>query len=103
MNYRAYDSLEQTVNITAVDSRFDLGNPEDDLTSQSYLSKVIMQEPSNLFNYSNVGYQTYFNAQEEIELLDNLFFDSSRNLHCYLTTPKYCYFGLGFFLFARRY
>ena len=37
-----------------------------------------MQEPNNLFNYSNVGYQTYFNAQEEIELLDNLFFDTYR-------------------------
>ena len=78
VNYRAYDSLEQTVNITAVDSRFDLGNLDDDLTSQSYLSKIIMQEPNNLFNYSNVGYQTYFNAQEEIELLDNLFFDAYR-------------------------
>jgi len=78
VNYRAYDKLEQTVNITAVDSRFDLGDLEDELTSQSYLSKVIMQEPNNLFNYSNVGYQTYFNAQEEIELLDNLFFDSYR-------------------------
>ena len=32
-----------------------------------------------------------------------LFFDSPRNLHCYLTTPKSCDFGLGFFLFARRY
>jgi len=78
VNYRAYDSLEQTVNITAVDSRFDLGNLEDDLTSQSYLSKVIMQEPNNLFNYCNVGYQTYFNSQEEIQLLDNLFFDAYR-------------------------
>jgi arginase family enzyme len=78
VNYRAYDSLEQTVNIAAVDSRFDLGNLDDELTSQSYLSKVIMQEPNNLFNYSNVGYQTYFNAQDEIELLDNLFFDACR-------------------------
>jgi formiminoglutamase len=26
VNYRAYDSLEQTVNIAAVDSRFDLGH-----------------------------------------------------------------------------
>ncbi|MGY0407885.1 MAG: arginase family protein, partial [Polaribacter sp.] len=32
VNYRAYDVLEQTVNITAVDSRFDLGNLEDVLT-----------------------------------------------------------------------
>ena len=78
VNYRAYDSLEQTVNVTAVDSRFDLGDLDSELTSQSYLSKIIMQEPSNLFNYSNVGYQTYFNSQEEIQLLDNLFFDTYR-------------------------
>ena len=71
VNYRAYDALEQSVNITAVDSRFDLGNLEEELTSQSYLSKIIMQEPNNLFNYCNVGYQTYFNSQEEISLLDN--------------------------------
>ena len=77
-NYRAYDALEQSVNITAVDSRFDLGNLEHDLTSQCYLSKIIMQEPNNLFNYCNVGYQTYFNSQEEISLLDNLFFDAYR-------------------------
>ena len=78
INYRAYDSLEQSVNITTVDSRFDLGNLEEELTSQSYLSKIIMQEPNNLFNYCNVGYQTYFNSQEEISLLDNLFFDTYR-------------------------
>ena len=78
INYRAYDALEQSVNITTVDSRFDLGNLEEELTSQSYLSKIIMQEPNNLFNYCNVGYQTYFNSQEEISLLDNLFFDTYR-------------------------
>ena len=78
VNYRAYDSLEQTINITAVDSRFDLGSLEDDLTSQSYLSKIIMQKPNNLFNYSNVGYQTYFNSQDEIQLFDSLFFDTCR-------------------------
>ena len=78
VNYRAYDALEQTVNITAVDSRFDLGSLEDELTSQSYLSKIIMQEPNNLFNYCNVGYQTFLNSQEEIQLLDQLFFDAYR-------------------------
>ena len=78
VNYRAYDSLEQTVNITAVDSRFDLGNLDDELTSQSYLSKIIMQEPNNLFNYCNVGYQTYFNSQGAIQLLNELFFDTYR-------------------------
>ena len=77
-NYRAYDVLEQSVNVVSVDSRFDLGNLDDELTSQSYLSKIIMQQPNNLFNFSNIGYQTYFNSQEEINLLDSLFFDAYR-------------------------
>lgn len=78
VNYRAYDALEQTVNITTVDSRFDLGSLDDQLSSQSYLSKIIMQTPNNLFNYCNVGYQTYFNSQESIQLLESLYFDAYR-------------------------
>ena len=77
-NYRAYDTLEQTVNIVAVDNTFDLGSIEDELTSQSYLSKIVMNKPNNLFNYSNIGYQTYYNSQDEIDLLDSLFFDTYR-------------------------
>ncbi|GGK47604.1 MULTISPECIES: formimidoylglutamase [Flavobacteriaceae] len=77
-NYRAYDTLEQTVNIVAVDSKFDLGSIEDDLNSQSYLSKVVMNPPNNLFNFCNIGYQTYFNSQEEIDLLESLYFDAVR-------------------------
>ena len=77
-NYRAYDSLEQTVNLVSVDSRFDLGTLDDPISSKSFLSKVVMEQPNNLFNYSNIGYQTYFNSQEEIALLDNLYFDAFR-------------------------
>ena len=78
VNYRAYDNLEQSVNITVVDSKFDLGTLEDDLSSHSYMSKIIMQEPNNLFNDCNVGYQTYFNDPDEIQLFDNMYFDCYR-------------------------
>ncbi|MGB1042758.1 MAG: formimidoylglutamase [Tenacibaculum sp.] len=77
-NYRGYDTLEQTVNLVSVDSRFDIGAIDDAMSSRSFLSKVIMEQPNNLFNYSNIGYQTYFNSQEEIDLLDNLYFDAFR-------------------------
>ena len=77
-NYRAYDELEQTVNLVAVDSRFDLGTIEEKLSSRSYVSRIVMEEPNNLFNFSNIGYQTYFNSQEEINLLDKLYFDAYR-------------------------
>lgn len=78
VNYRAYDKLEQTVNLVAVDNKFDLGSIEEEISSQSYLSKIIMDEPNNLFNFSNIGYQTYFNSQAEIDLLDSLFFETQR-------------------------
>ena len=77
-NYRAYDSLEQLVNLVSVDSKFDLGSMEDSLNSNSYLSKIVMEEPANLFNFSNIGYQTFFNSQEEIDLLQSLSFDTYR-------------------------
>lgn len=64
--YRAYDNLEQMVNLVSIDSKFDLGK-DDNVLSNSYLSKMIVNEPNNLFNYSNIGYQTYYNSQEEIK------------------------------------
>jgi len=77
-NYRAYDNLEQTVNMVAVDNKFNIGAIEDELTAESYLSKIVMNKPNNLFNFSNIGYQTYFNSQDELGLLDSLFFDTYR-------------------------
>ncbi len=77
-NYRAYDSLEQAVNLVSVDAKFDLGSFEDELSAETYLYKIIMDKPNNLFNFSNIGYQTYFNSQDEKELINNLFFDAYR-------------------------
>lgn len=76
--YRSYDDLEQMVNLVSIDNKFDLGKQEDGISSNSYLSKIIVEEPNNLFNYSNIGYQTYFNSQEEIDLMEKLFFDAYR-------------------------
>jgi arginase family enzyme len=76
--YRAYDDLEQMVNIVAVDSQFDFGKESDAITASSYLTKIVIEEPNNLFNYCNIGYQTYYNSQEEIDLVEKLFFDGYR-------------------------
>lgn len=76
--YRAYDDLEQMVNLVSIDSKFDLGQQEKELSSNSYLSKIIVDEPNNLFNFSNIGYQSYYNSQEEIDLIEKLYFDAYR-------------------------
>lgn len=76
--YRAYDELEQMVNLVAIDSKFDFGKEDEEMSSNSYLSRIIIDEPNNLFNYCNIGYQTYYNSQEEIDLIEKLFFDAYR-------------------------
>jgi arginase family enzyme len=76
--YRAFDDLEQMVNLVSIDSKFDFGKENDDISAESYLSKIIIDEPNNLFNFCNIGYQTYYNSQEEIDLIEKLFFDSYR-------------------------
>ncbi|SFG04002.1 MULTISPECIES: formimidoylglutamase [Salegentibacter] len=76
--YRAYDTLDQMVNLVNIDSRFDLGDAENPISNCSYVGKIVVNQPYNLFNYSNIGYQTYFNSQDEIELMERLFFDAYR-------------------------
>jgi arginase family enzyme len=76
--YRAYDDLEQMVNLVSIDSKFDFGKENDPVSASSYLTKIIIEEPNNLFNFSNVGFQTYFNSQEEIDLIDKLYFEAYR-------------------------
>ena len=77
-NYRAYDNVMPMVNIVNIDTNFDLGDASLPIKNNSYVGKVIVEEPYNLFNYSTIGYQTYFNSQEEIDLMEKLYFESYR-------------------------
>src|SRR6218665_121447 len=47
--YRAYDDLEQMVNLVAVDNKFDFGKENESVSANSYLTKIIIDEPNNLF------------------------------------------------------
>lgn len=77
-NFKAYEHLEQLVNIVTVDNSFDLGDVDQPMSSMAFLNKIVLHHPNYLFNYANIGYQTYFVTQEEIELMDKLHFDAIR-------------------------
>jgi hypothetical protein len=55
---QGFDELEQMVNLVSIDSKFDFGKENDEVSASSYLTKIIIDEPNNLFNYCNIGYQT---------------------------------------------
>lgn len=77
-NYLAYESMGKIINIVSVDNQFDLGSEPGVLNSQSYLSSIIMHQPNFLFNFTNIGYQTYFVEHEAAELMKKLYFDAYR-------------------------
>lgn len=75
--YRAYEILGRVVNIVAVDSRFDIcPSPAPD--SRSYLYHIVRQQPNYLFNFTNIGCQSYFCGSKLSALMDELEFDHYR-------------------------
>lgn len=76
--YKAYNDLGEMVNLTNIDTRFDLGDADQPITNISYVGKLIVNKPYNLFNYSVIGYQSFFNPSGEISLMEKLFFDAYR-------------------------
>ena len=76
--YKAYAEKGSLINMVAVDSRFDLGLPDEELQSNNWLGKIVMQQPNFLFNFSNIGYQTYYVGASSVELMGKLYFDAYR-------------------------
>ena len=76
--YSAYEKLEQTVNLASIDPRFDVGELDGDIDSSNFLGRIVAHQPNYLFNYSNLGYQSYFTDLKTIELMQKLYFDAYR-------------------------
>lgn len=77
-NYLAYEKLEQTVNLAVIDDGIDMSEKEDEITNKNFLSKIIIHQPNYLFNFSAIGYQTYFVNPSIKQLMEDLFFDTYR-------------------------
>ena len=76
--YQVYEPTGKLINIAAVDPMFDIGNDKEALNSHSYLSHIILHQPNFLFNFTNIGYQSYYVDIENIELMKQLLFDAYR-------------------------
>lgn len=76
--YRAYDEIAKNINFISVDEKLRLGNEILQANNDNYLTKIIASEPLNLLDFTNLGYQTYFVAQEELDLIGQLNFEAVR-------------------------
>ena len=76
--YKSYSNNKVLVNILSIDNQFDFSQDEELISGRSYMSRIIMEDPNFLQNYTNLGYQSFFIAQQELDLMDKLFFESVR-------------------------
>lgn len=77
-NYQAYENLEQVVNLVSIDRSIDLGLVEDNITETNFINHIIMHQPNYLFNFSSVGYQSYFVNKEIDAIMERMHFDAYR-------------------------
>jgi len=76
--YKGYEKLEQMINICSIDHKLDLGNPEEKINKDGYLSHLLTHRPCFLFNHSNIGCQAPLTNKNELELFEKLYFDVCR-------------------------
>ena len=76
--YRGFDGSGKMVHLAHVDCKFDLSIGEELVAPEAYLSRIITQPPNHLYHLTQMGYQSYFVVQEELELLDQLHFELYR-------------------------
>jgi arginase family enzyme len=76
--HQAFEVLEVPVNVGVIDRKFDLGEFREELSPDNYLSKIVLHDPSYLFNLCVLGYQSYYADPESVKLMEKLFFDYER-------------------------
>lgn len=76
--YLSYEEIKKPVNILSVDSTILLKQKNIELDEMHYLPRIVLRNKNCLFNYSLIGYQSYYVSPEDLNTLSRLFFDAVR-------------------------
>ncbi|MEO6168938.1 MAG: formimidoylglutamase [Chitinophagales bacterium] len=76
--FGAYHDLNRIINMTVADNTIDLKAEQPEMDDEGFLLNTLSYEPSYIFNFNQIGYQTHLTSQSAVELLDKLHFDSYR-------------------------
>lgn len=76
--FLAYEASNNMISILNVDSTVDMYGSDEFGASRHHIHKILVHEPNIVFHYSHLGYQTYLNDSETIEVLEKLYFEAYR-------------------------
>lgn len=76
--FGAYHDLNRMINITVADQTIDLKQEQADMDDESFLLNILSADPSYIFNFNQLGYQTHLTPDNAIEIIEKLHFDAYR-------------------------
>ena len=76
--YLAFEKMGRKFSFVTVDSRLDMGIIDDEIKPESYLIPILSRKKELLFNYTNIGHQTYFVDQGDVDFLKDNFHNTLR-------------------------
>ncbi len=76
--FMAYEHMDKLISILNVDAFLDLEETERLGASRQHIHKMLLHEPNYLFNYNQLGHQSYLIDPVAISLLEKLYFDVYR-------------------------
>ncbi|MEQ8365010.1 MAG: formimidoylglutamase [Cyclobacteriaceae bacterium] len=76
--YMSYEELDKLVTLLSVDNKLDLDDPKRSIPSYSHNHSIFKHEPNFLFNYYQLGYQSYLIDKSATTLLEQLSFEAIR-------------------------
>jgi len=75
--YMAYEEEEKLITVCNVDSRFDISDHKHE-PYENHIHQIFIHEPNFLFDYNQLGHQSYFVNPNIRKLIDQLSFSSMR-------------------------
>ncbi len=76
--YSAYEDLGKLVSVLNVDAMLDMGSSEINDASKQHIRTLLTGEPNYLFNFSQIGYQSYLIDHESLAIMEQLYFETYR-------------------------
>jgi formiminoglutamase len=76
--FLAYETLERPISFAAIDSRVDMAEPDGSTSEDSHLRRMLLHEPSFLFNFAQLAHQQYLVAPDVLAALEKLHFETLR-------------------------
>ncbi|SHI30610.1 Arginase family protein [Hymenobacter daecheongensis DSM 21074] len=76
--FLAYENLDRPVSFATVDSHVDMAEHDTAAPEAAHLRRILMHEPSFLFNFAQLAHQQYLVAADVLAALEKLHFETLR-------------------------